>query len=82
MQDDMIDSLDEELEMEIDDDRLAELVAEFPEHSKAETIDRGIYFQELFRLQGELVKLQDWVLQQKLKLVVIFEGATRLGRAG
>jgi Polyphosphate kinase 2 (PPK2) len=82
MQDDMIDSLDEELEMEIDDDRLAELVAEFPEHAKAETIDRGVYFQELFRLQGELVKLQDWVLQQKLKLVVIFEGRDAAGKGG
>ena len=82
MQDDMIDSLDEELEMEIDDDRLAELVAEFPEHASAETIDRGVYFQELFRLQGELVKLQDWVLQQKLKLVVIFEGRDAAGKGG
>jgi polyphosphate kinase len=82
MQDDMIDSLDEELEMEIDDDRLAELVAEFPEHATAETIDRGVYFQELFHLQGELVKLQDWVLQQKLKLVVIFEGRDAAGKGG
>jgi polyphosphate kinase 2 len=82
MREDMADSLDEELEMEIDDDRLAQLVAAFPEDANAETIDRGVYFQELFRLQGELVKLQDWVVQQKLKLVVIFEGRDAAGKGG
>jgi polyphosphate kinase len=78
----MIDSLDEELEMEIDDVRLAQLIAEFPEHAKRETIDRGLYFRELFRLQGELVKLQDWIVAQKLKLVVVFEGRDAAGKGG
>src|SRR5262249_56714910 len=48
----------------------------------AETVDRRIYFRELFRLQGELVKLQDWVLQNKLKIVVIFEGRDSAGKGG
>lgn len=72
----LIDSVDEELEMELDDARAAEF-AELIEHKAARnTIDRNLYFNELFRLQGELVKLQDWVVNQKLKIVVIFEGAT------
>ena len=43
---------------------------------------RAQYFRELFRLQGELVKLQDWVVSTGHRLVVIFEGATRPARAG
>jgi len=33
-------------------------------------------------LQGELVKLQDWVVDQKLKVVVIFEGRDAAGKGG
>ncbi|HYM54305.1 MAG TPA: polyphosphate kinase 2, partial [Solirubrobacteraceae bacterium] len=78
----LIDSVDEELEMELDDARAAEL-AEFIEHKAArDTIDRNLYFNELFRLQGELVKLQDWVVNQKLKIVVIFEGRDAAGKGG
>jgi polyphosphate kinase 2 len=79
---DMIDSFDEELELEIDDDRLAKLLAEMSEHPEHATLDRRIYFKELFRLQGELVKLQDWVQHQKLKVVVIFEGRDSAGKGG
>jgi polyphosphate kinase 2 len=43
---------------------------------------RRLYFRELFRLQGELVKLQDWVVAKGLKLVVIFEGRDAAGKGG
>jgi len=43
---------------------------------------RHLYFKELFRLQKELVKLQDWVAHQRLKLVVIFEGRDSAGKGG
>ena len=78
----MLDSFDEELELEIDDDRLAELLKDISEHPQVETLDRRIYFKELFRLQGELVKLQDWVLHNKLKVIVIFEGRDSAGKDG
>ena len=78
----MVDSFDEEPELEIDDDRLAKLLSEMSEHPERETIDRRLYFKELFRLQGELVKLQDWVLHNKLKVVVIFEGRDAAGKGG
>ena len=80
--DEMLDSFDEELELEIDDDRLEKLLADMSEHPERATLDRRIYFKELFRLQGELVKLQDWVLNQKLKVVVIFEGRDSAGKGG
>jgi polyphosphate kinase 2 len=78
----MRDAIDEELEMEIDDDRLAKLLTELAEHPQPETIDRRVYFKELLRLQGELVKLQDWVVHQKLKVVIIFEGRDSAGKGG
>ena len=79
---DMEDSLDEELEMELDDDRLDKLLAETAGHPERETLDRRVYFKDLFRMQGELVKLQDWVQHNKLKVVVIFEGRDSAGKGG
>ena len=82
IQAEMLDSFDEELELEIDDDRIDAMTNEFSGHSPAETIDRRLYFKELFRLQGELVKLQSWVQHQRLKVVVIFEGRDSAGKGG
>jgi polyphosphate kinase len=83
---DLIDSYDEELEMELDDDLISEFLmekggAEQPAASDG-AIDRRTYFRELFRLQGELVKLQDWVIHKGLKLVVVFEGRDAAGKGG
>jgi polyphosphate kinase len=78
----MEDSFDEEREMELDDDRLDSLLNDVTERPERHTVDRRIYFKELFRLQGELVKLQDWVQRHKLKIVVIFEGRDSAGKGG
>jgi polyphosphate kinase 2 len=76
------DSFDEELEMEIDDERLARVLNGLAESPEPETLERQFYFKELFRLQYELVKLQDWVLDQKLRIVVVFEGRDSAGKGG
>jgi polyphosphate kinase 2 len=76
LRDEVEDSFDEELEMSADDDSLAALSGKLP----VLTPERERYFGELFRLQGELVKLQDWVVHEKLKLVVIFEGRDAAGK--
>src|SRR5215475_9169595 len=78
----LTDSFDEELELELDDDRLEKLLADIAEHPDRQSMDRRIYFKELFRLQGELVRLQDWVLREKRKVVVIFEGRDAAGKGG
>jgi polyphosphate kinase len=76
------DDFDEELEQEIDDDRMpAELRRLLKDQTKS-TIDRGLYFRELLRLQSELVKLQDWVVHKRLKVVVLFEGRDSAGKGG
>jgi polyphosphate kinase 2 len=78
----LVDSFDEELEMELDDERLDMLLDGTSDRPDADGMDRKLYFKELFRLQGELVKLQDWVVAQKLKVVVIFEGRDAAGKGG
>ena len=45
-------------------------------------LDKKVYERELELLQIELVKLQEWVKQEKLKLVVIFEGRDAAGKGG
>ncbi|RYF59037.1 MAG: polyphosphate kinase 2, partial [Comamonadaceae bacterium] len=75
---DLLDSYDEELEMEIDDTRLAGESDEAEEGS----LSRQAYFRELLRLQGELVKLQDWVQHHRKKVVIVFEGRDAAGKGG
>jgi polyphosphate kinase 2 (PPK2 family) len=82
MHDELIETVDEELEMEIDDDRLSDLLDHTPERRPHDTMDRQSYFKELLRLQKELIKLQDWVVHQNLKLVVLFEGRDAAGKGG
>jgi polyphosphate kinase len=80
---DLIDSYDEELEMELDDRLAQEPVAALsPEDDTAGKAERQAYFRELFRLQGELVKLQDWVVNTGHKVVIIFEGRDAAGKGG
>lgn len=80
----LIDSFDEELEMELDDERIDELLLDAPAQGPTPDgrLDRRFYFTELFRLQRELVKLQDWVQENKLKIVVLFEGRDAAGKGG
>src|SRR5207237_4388199 len=61
---------------------LDKLLAETADQHDREAIDRRLYFKELFRLQGELVKLQDWVQHEKQKVVVLFEGRDSAGKGG
>lgn len=77
------DSLDEELEMELDDVRMDALIAqEGVQPSPGSLMSRPAYFKELLRLQGELVKLQDWIVHNKLRVVVLFEGRDAAGKGG
>jgi polyphosphate kinase len=83
IRDDMLDSYDEELEMELDDQHLERLagVEDLGRDAPAREA-RRLYFRELFRMQGELVKLQDWVVASGHKVVVIFEGRDAAGKGG
>jgi polyphosphate kinase 2 len=70
IRDDILDAIDEEFEMLIDDGR------------DVSAGDRVTYFRELIRLQGELIKLQDWVVATGQRVVVLFEGRDAAGKGG
>ncbi len=76
---DLVDGFDEELEQEIDDRAFD---GDAPPRSDEAQAFRRTYFRELFRLQGELVKLQDWVQATGQKVVVLFEGRDAAGKGG
>jgi polyphosphate kinase 2 len=82
LREDLLDSYDEELEMELEERNMEELEATGKPRNEAERMARRTYFQELFRLQGELVKLQDWVVASRHKVVILFEGRDAAGKGG
>ena len=49
---------------------------------KIERIGKKKYNKELFRLQLELIKLQEWVKAKGLKVVIVFEGRDAAGKGG
>ena len=51
-------------------------------HGEPKKLEKKFYERELERLQLELVKLQEWVKAEGLKVVVIFEGRDAAGKGG
>ncbi|HXR10693.1 MAG TPA: polyphosphate kinase 2 [Gaiellaceae bacterium] len=51
-------------------------------HDEATKVPRKLYEQELERLQGELVKMKEWVRTTGVRLVVVFEGRDAAGKGG
>ncbi len=45
-------------------------------------LPRQLYETELYRLQGELVKMQEWMRTEGARIVVIFEGRDAAGKGG
>jgi polyphosphate kinase 2 len=91
LDDDMLDGVDEELELDLTDDWLAAALdaapdasasGALPEAPQEPNLERRVYMKELFRLQRELVKLQDSVVKDRRKLVVLFEGRDAAGKGG
>jgi polyphosphate kinase 2 len=79
---DIEDTLLEELEMEIDDQRSARSSMKNIDGSPVETLNRRSYLKSLLHLQTELVKLQDWVIHTNQKIVILFEGRDAAGKGG
>jgi polyphosphate kinase 2 len=79
----VLDSFDEELELEMEDQRDGRgHTAQTLEELADDKLSRHLYFRELFRLQGELVKMQEWLVHSGRKIVVIFEGRDAAGKGG
>ena len=50
--------------------------------SKEKKMKRKEYEKELYKLQVELCKLQAWVVEKGLKVIVVFEGRDGAGKGG
>ena len=74
--------LDEDYELELEDAVLSMKIRKIYRRTHGATIPRAEYFQQLLRLQAELIKLQDWVQYHREKVVVIFEGRDSAGKGG
>jgi polyphosphate kinase 2 len=80
--DELADVLDEDYELEIEDATLSREIARIYKDKHPDALDRRVYLSNLIRLQAELIKLQDWVVTTKQKIVVIFEGRDSAGKGG
>jgi polyphosphate kinase 2 len=79
----LIDDYDEELEMERDDwEKLGPDAPLRPLAHDSDHEQRNRYFKELFRLQGELVKMHDWIVETGHRLVIVCEGRDAAGKGG
>ncbi|MDG1969551.1 MAG: polyphosphate kinase 2 [Paracoccaceae bacterium] len=74
--------LDEDYELDLDDAILSETVREIYDRAHPPTLKRRAYLHQLLSLQAELIKLQDWVVHHKKKVVVLFEGRDSAGKGG
>jgi polyphosphate kinase 2 len=80
--DELADAADEEVEVEMEDAVLSERMSEIYRRAHPDSMPRADYFRELLRLQAELIKLQDWVVARKEKVVILFEGRDSAGKGG
>ena len=76
------DTLDEDYEIELEDAILSMQIKKIYERAHGETLPRKEYFASLLKLQSELIKLQDWVVHHKKRVVVLFEGRDSAGKGG
>jgi polyphosphate kinase len=79
---DLADLLDEDVELELEDATLSRELARLYRERHPDAMDRRSYLAALIRLQVELIKLQDWVVHTRAKVVVIFEGRDSAGKGG
>lgn len=74
IREEILDDLDEEFELSYGEDTPDGL------NDDRNRAFRRLYFRELVRLQGELIKLQDWISATGHRLVVLFEGRDAAGK--
>jgi polyphosphate kinase 2 len=80
---DLIDDYDEEREMEREDwEAVTPGAVVKPLDHDSDQKTRNHYFRELFRLQAELVKMQDWIVHTGYRMVILFEGRDAAGKGG
>ena len=63
-------------------ERTGTTVGAWPKKQKPPKVSNELYEAEIFRLQTELVKLQEWTRQTGARILVLFEGRDAAGKGG
>ena len=79
-------TLDELIENEFNqptlDQEVREYIKKIYKGKKPKVLDNRVYFRNLLKLQGELIKLQDWVERTGSKVLILCEGRDTAGKGG
>jgi polyphosphate kinase 2 len=75
-------TLDEAFETEFSEPMLSAEIRKIYKEKHPNTLDRRVYFENLLRLQAELIKVQDWVQATGAKVCILFEGRDSAGKGG
>ena len=78
----MSESTHELLPSGVDDEKRSGTPAGEENYNKKGRLKKGYYEAELARMQEELVKLQHWVAETGMKVLIIFEGRGSAGKGG
>ena len=76
------DTLEEMFETEFSEPTLSPELREALRERNIDMLDNKTYYRNLLRLQSEMIKLQDWVEQNKAKILIICEGRDSAGKGG
>src|SRR4051812_21309697 len=76
------DKLTKNSEKKANKDENDSIVAEDSKNGKEGKLKKKIYEEEMDKHHTELVKLQEWIKNKGLKVVVIFEGRDAAGKGG
>ena len=75
-------TLDDLLEVEFNEPMLSEEVRKLYQKQHPDSLEGRIYYPNLLRLQAEMIKLQDWVVKENAKILIICEGRDSAGKGG
>jgi polyphosphate kinase 2 len=75
-------TLEEMFELEFRETMMSDDFRNSYKKRNPESLDNMTYFRNLFRLQTELIKLQDWVEETGAKVLVLCEGRDSAGKGG
>ncbi len=75
-------TLDDLLEAEFNEPMLSEEVRKLYRQQHPNSLEGAVYYPNLLRLQAEMIKLQDWVVAENAKVLIICEGRDSAGKGG
>ena len=82
LQSEFEETLNDMIEAEFNEPVLSEETRRLYRKQHPDSLAGHIYFPNLLRLQSELIKLQDWVVDTNAKVLIICEGRDSAGKGG